>query len=616
MIRHVHLRQWRSYDTLDLDFEPGTTFVVAPNGVGKTSLVLGLAWALFGEHARVDPRACIRAGADSAEVEVTLVLPDERELVITRQIGRRGRPTVKGRLDGTTVDGTAVAETLERAFEVDLAVAANLSMMLGGGQLASEQPLDLKSHLQTAFGVTGLLRAAESAEKLAKEAEKERAAVRASDQDRLADRTALESQIASLRSELQERHRQREQLQDTVREADQERNRAKQVGAYHDQLRQYEANAAELVDRATQLVSVDLDDDGDVDRALQSAREEAERDEEVAGEAYVVARGSIAAATEAIEALTGVDAFCPTCLRPIGADEVTAAAAEHEHRLHAAAEASERHAREQAAQRARSAALTELLTRFDSLNRPTPPDVVGDLSVAEAQHTTAIEALEATSQEIGGLQSQLQQLNAALATDDRIAENERALHRAYRREAITAAAAIAFRRAVTEVTESLIEPVANEVTWRWKRLFASGGLTLRSDGTIVREEQGEELPWSTLSDGERIWARIVTHLLVITSSTRLPFIWFDEPLEHLDPQLRHAVAASLATATEGGNPKQLLVTTYEHALARQLADDTPGAALINVRLGGHDGPRGEVGGGESTTASPARRPTRPARRAS
>lgn len=615
MIRHVRLRQWRSYDTLELDLGPGTTFVVAPNGVGKTSLVLGLAWALFGDHADLDPRACIRAGADTAQVEVTLALPDARELTITRQVGRRGRPTVKGRLDGTEIDGPHVVDVLESAFEVDLDVAANLSTMLGGGQLASKQPLELKSHLYTAFGVTGLLQAAESAERLAKEAEKQRAAVRASNQERLADRAAVESRITDLDVELRELHRQHEHLQAAVREADQQRNRAAQVAAYHEQLRQYEATVGELVTRATQLVSVDLYD-ANVEQTVQSSRDQAERDADVAGEAYAAARGTIAAATEAIETLTGTDAYCPTCLRPIGAEEVTAATTEHEHRLQAATEDSERHAREQSAQRARSAGLAELLTRFDSVHRPTPPDVTVDLATIQAQHAAAIEALEAHNQTIGGRQSQLQQLTAQLAADDRLAANEQSLYRAYRREAITAMAASAFRQAVTEVTENLIEPVATEVTWRWKRLFANGGLSLRSDGTIVREEHGEELGWNTLSDGERIWARIVTHLLVIASSTRLPFVWFDEPLEHLDPQLRHAVAATLATATEGGNPQQILVTTYEHALARQLADDTPDATLINVRSGLHEGPRGEPANGDTTTAKPAHRATRPDRRAS
>ena len=60
----------------------------------------------------------------------------------------------------------------------------------------------------------------------------------------------------------------------------------------------------------------------------------------------------------------------------------------------------------------------------------------------------------------------------------------------------------------------------------------------------------------------------------------------DEPLEHLDPQLRHAVAATLATATRGGSPRQLLVTTYEDSIARQLADDIDGAEIVTIRESG------------------------------
>ena len=69
----------------------------------------------------------------------------------------------------------------------------------------------------------------------------------------------------------------------------------------------------------------------------------------------------------------------------------------------------------------------------------------------------------------------------------------RLLHITYHREAITSAAALAFRQAVTKVTDELIEPVADEVRWRWKRLFANDGLKLRSDGSIVRTEAGQEL---------------------------------------------------------------------------------------------------------------------------
>ena len=55
----------------------------------------------------------------------------------------------------------------------------------------------------------------------------------------------------------------------------------------------------------------------------------------------------------------------------------------------------------------------------------------------------------------------------------------------------------------------------------------------------------------------------------------------DEPLEHLDPTNRRAVAATLVSAVELGELEQILVTTYEEPLARRLAART-GADLKYV----------------------------------
>jgi len=48
VIRRLTLQNWRAYEHLELDFSPGATFVVAPNGVGKSSIVEGARFALFG----------------------------------------------------------------------------------------------------------------------------------------------------------------------------------------------------------------------------------------------------------------------------------------------------------------------------------------------------------------------------------------------------------------------------------------------------------------------------------------------------------------------------------------------------------------------------------------
>ena len=191
MIRRLHLRNWRSYEDLDLAFDPGTTFVVAPNGVGKTSLVYGIAWAVFGQQSGINPKASIRAGADSAEVQVQLDLPDGRHLLLDRTVKHRGAPTATYSIDGAHLTERAALAELERAFGVELAVGARLSTMLGGAHLAAHAALNLESHLHHAFGIAHLLGAAETAESVAKQAERTRTALRSTTRQRLESRAPL-----------------------------------------------------------------------------------------------------------------------------------------------------------------------------------------------------------------------------------------------------------------------------------------------------------------------------------------------------------------------------------------------------------------------------------------
>jgi DNA repair exonuclease SbcCD ATPase subunit len=100
---------------------------------------------------------------------------------------------------------------------------------------------------------------------------------------------------------------------------------------------------------------------------------------------------------------------------------------------------------------------------------------------------------------------------------------------------------------------------------------------------MVRLIAGRELSWVSLSGGEQAWVRIIAHLLIVGSSTTLPFVFFDEPLEHLDPRLRATAAAMLAGATQNGGPRQLIVTTYEDALAEQLAEGRRDGRPVRVR---------------------------------
>ena len=600
MIHRLRLRNWRSYEDLDLQLDPGTTFVVAPNGVGKTSLVYGLAWAVFGQHSSVDPKACIQAGAESAEVRVEFDLHDGRRLSISRLSKRRGVPTATYEMNGARLTESSALTEMEQAIGLELPVAGRLSMMLGGGHIAASDTLNLESHLHHAFGVAHLLSAAETAQSVAKEAEKARASLRSTTRQRMDNRATLVSEVAGLEAEITHLRQRGAELERVRDAAAAQRSLVERHLALAGQLERYEQRRSRLIGTIKDLLgrSVTPGSNESIGFDLRTELETAERAIVEMTEGAVRARSVIAVAEQAVRLLDGDDAVCPTCTRPLTRHERASAISVHRTQRGETQTEARRLEEARGARQTHAQAVARLLAQLEALE---PPNIdaedanVPTRAAAEALYQQASAALDEHNQQIGGVKSRLESLKAQLASDDQIRQEERNLRLAYRREAAAFAGARVLRKAADHVIESRIEPIASEVQGRWKHLFTNNGLTFRPDGSITRVRDGEELGWDTLSGGERTWARIVTHLIVMATTTSLPFAWFDEPLEHLDPQLRHAVAATLATATQGGSPRQLLVTTYEHGIAQQLADDTDGTGIIAIRESG-----ASLGGGHPT----------------
>ena len=588
MIRSLALRGWRSYQDLDLQLGPGTTFVVAPNGIGKTSLVYGLAWGVFGEQSSINPKHCIRAGATMAEVDVELELPGGRRLSIHRAARRRGSPTATYEMDGATLTQSSAVAEMERALGIELPVANRLSMMLGGGHVAASEALNLESHLHHAFGVAHLLSAAETAESVAKDAAKARASLRSTTRQRLEDRTALESEIDSLEMQLAYLRDRATELKRVRDAAAAQRSLVGRHLALTDQRGRYVQQRSDLIAAIEDLLHRPVSPDNN-ELIESDLRTELEASHHAVGEMTedaVKARSTVTAAEQALRLLDADDAICPTCMRPLPHDHRASAISAHKKQQQDTV-AELQHLEE--ARRTRQThvqSVSRVLAQLEALRPPSIDVHDADLptpNAAEALYHQMAADLDEHNQRLGGAQSRLQSLKAQIASDDEIQAEERNLRLAYRREAAAIAGANALRAAADHVIQTRIEPLASEVQTRWKHLFTNNGLTFSSDGSITRRRGDEELPWDTLSGGERTWARIVTHLIVMGTTTSLPFAWFDEPLEHLDPQLRHAVAATLARATLGGSPRQLLVTTYEHGIAQQLSDDIDSARIIAIR---------------------------------
>jgi DNA replication and repair protein RecF len=85
-VRHLGLRDFRSWSRVDIELQPGRTVFVGPNGYGKTNLVEALWYAAtLGSHRVATDAPLIRAGASRAMVSA-IVVNDGRELAVDLEI--------------------------------------------------------------------------------------------------------------------------------------------------------------------------------------------------------------------------------------------------------------------------------------------------------------------------------------------------------------------------------------------------------------------------------------------------------------------------------------------------------------------------------------------------
>jgi DNA repair exonuclease SbcCD ATPase subunit len=164
MIRRLAMRDFKVFHDQTLEFGPGTTCVVGPNGSGKTTILEAIEFALFRQVTRKEKKVprfedLIRHGESKAVVELDFVAPlNRREYRVERTIQEKA----------TTAD--LFNEGEEKAFEtgpsrVDMQIVGLLGMDRNAfsaltyvrqgeiDQLSRLTPKERKAHL---FDMMGL----------------------------------------------------------------------------------------------------------------------------------------------------------------------------------------------------------------------------------------------------------------------------------------------------------------------------------------------------------------------------------------------------------------------------------------------------------------------------
>ncbi len=86
IVRRLELSDFRSYPRAEVEFEPGPSVLIGPNGHGKTNLVEAMGYvATLGSHRVATDQPLVRFGAERAIIRCTIV-HDERELLVELEI--------------------------------------------------------------------------------------------------------------------------------------------------------------------------------------------------------------------------------------------------------------------------------------------------------------------------------------------------------------------------------------------------------------------------------------------------------------------------------------------------------------------------------------------------
>ncbi|CAB4912231.1 MAG: AAA family ATPase [Actinobacteria bacterium] len=594
MIRRLRLENWRAYETLDLELGTGTTFIVAPNGVGKTSLLEAAAWALFGEDAPHGPDA-VRAGADFATATVVLALPDGRELEVarTRRTAATKRPPEPAdRIDGQAVPAAALADTLTGAFGARPSVLARVVMPTAGGDAASVGVEGLTDHLCQMFGVAGLNDALADLDARLKETER---AIR----DVKQGRVVSESKVAELKAAADEAD-QAARIADAAHQSAREELAAAQDAARARRARDdwerrrddRDAAFADASARLAALLDANVAPDGLADRLDRETTRIRERLDAVT-RSQGENDGRTAALASAQAELYGAHEDCPICRRPLDERTIDFARSAHEQDLAALAAQADGLARERAALTASLSAVGDLAAAVARAPQPGPEpqaapagptaavrdgDELMELEMAKAAEAAAVERLV----EARTAQADRRRIVHAASLESSAHDMLVAL---FAREAVLRAARAAVQHAVTTFMNETVAPLSAQLGPRWSALFPGRGpATFNGGGGVTRSVNGHDLPLGSFSGGERTGALVVLRLLVAQMTTRASFCWFDEPLEHLDPDTRRQVASMLSGAGDSYPLRQVVVTTYEEPLAaRMAADDPDRVGIVSVR---------------------------------
>ena len=181
MITSIELGDFLAHSETKLEFEKGVTIFVGENGAGKSSIIDGITFSLFGQHTRKSNKGLIKRGSNQGYSKIEFSI-NGKQYETVRKIDSKGglvatfsEITKEGRIEIAAGErkqfGESMTEQVEKIIGMDFEKLKIASIVQQGelNSIINAKPKEFKELLNAIIGIDKLDVASESMKKVTKE---------------------------------------------------------------------------------------------------------------------------------------------------------------------------------------------------------------------------------------------------------------------------------------------------------------------------------------------------------------------------------------------------------------------------------------------------------------
>ena len=181
MITSIELGDFLAHSETKLEFEKGVTIFVGENGAGKSSIIDGITFSLFGQHTRKSNKGLIKRGSNQGYSKIEFSI-NGKQYETVRKIDSKGglvatfsEITKESRVEIAAGErkqfGESMTEQVEKTIGMDFEKLKIASIVQQGelNSIINAKPKEFKELLNAIIGIDKLDVASESMKKVTKE---------------------------------------------------------------------------------------------------------------------------------------------------------------------------------------------------------------------------------------------------------------------------------------------------------------------------------------------------------------------------------------------------------------------------------------------------------------